>query len=628
PLRSPEAAKRLKGVGGQYYEVLTKSVKGAGKNKKAFQPAVNKFSSVAAAGLVALLELEAADPPSLGSFSMESLLGKINDLLDPRCNANLNQRVEYYLDANNIDPGWLQIKKLISSNASIDLDLPFIKERKRKDACPSGRMYELTDTGRAMAKRLKLYARTLVESGPLRQLPDTTVDEEFGMVTMSMDFREGGGGGKSLHRYCDELDRYALMPRMISSCFFSLTSLRPSRGVPYVVRELKVADYIFFIGDKLAPILIERKTAEDVASSLHDGRWERQQRNMRKAQFVLGGGPARRCQICCDPSKRTVHGGNVGRRNWSQSVDDVENAIGTLPSLGFSVMRSKGHLHTVTILARIVSDVSWRANNKSIDAHFNYAQFMTRVKHVSEEMGDPPSDPQHQNPAPPIVVENRRTAASSSHASASAAASSVPKNSTFDEGAARAQLEHNEAAAELRKLSIAALKERCKERDEKISGKKDDLIARLLKPRKPEILILRARRKLYVPRVPSSNAAIMVALVLHHTPGSQGITKERLMVLAEETGVSKESMSGDGGSFYDGWSGVKQLLDGDPALVRKEKGFRYSLTTQRKCPPRLCANLLHTALAPILHWHAFRNYSAPNMCGIAVAKGKWAIPMS
>lgn len=65
---------------------------------------MNKFSSVAAAGLVALLELEAANPSSLGSFSMESLLGKINDLLDPRCNANLNQRVEYYLDANNIDP--------------------------------------------------------------------------------------------------------------------------------------------------------------------------------------------------------------------------------------------------------------------------------------------------------------------------------------------------------------------------------------------------------------------------------------------------------------------------------------------------------------------------------------------
>ena len=42
---------------------------------------------------------------------------------------------------------------------------------------------------------------------------------------MSMDFREGGGGGKSLHKMCDHLD---------------------TRGVPYVVRELKIADYIFF----------------------------------------------------------------------------------------------------------------------------------------------------------------------------------------------------------------------------------------------------------------------------------------------------------------------------------------------------------------------------------------------
>ena len=67
---------------------------------------------------------------------------------------------------------------------------------------------------------------------------------------------------------------------------------------PYVVRELKIADYLFFTGDKLAPILIERKTAENVlSSSLHDGRWERQQRAMRKAQFILGGGPERRCQI-------------------------------------------------------------------------------------------------------------------------------------------------------------------------------------------------------------------------------------------------------------------------------------------------------------------------------------------
>ncbi len=80
--------------------------------------------------------------------------------------------------------------------------------------------------------------------------------------------------------------------------------------------------------------------------------------------------------------------------------------------------------------------------------------------------------------------------------------------------------------------------------------------------------------------MPSCNAALMVALLLNHVPGTQGMAKERLMVLAEEIGVSGcESMGGDGG-FYDGWAGVKQLLQGDPALVRKEKGNRYSLTTQ------------------------------------------------
>ncbi|KAL9181063.1 hypothetical protein ACHAXT_009868 [Thalassiosira profunda] len=58
---------------------------------------------------------------------------------------------------------------------------------------------------------------------------------------------------------------------------------------------------------------------------------------------------------------------------------------------------------------------------------------------------------------------------------------------------------------------------------------------------------MRARRKEYCPKIPSSNAALMVALLLNHVPGTQGMSKERLMVLAEETGVSKESMSGDGG---------------------------------------------------------------------------------
>jgi hypothetical protein len=54
--------------------------------------------------------------------------------------------------------------------------------------------------------------------------------------------------------------------------------------------------------------------------SISDGRWRRQQHAMRKAQYILGGGEERRCQLCYliegDTSTRIVHGGFIGRRAW------------------------------------------------------------------------------------------------------------------------------------------------------------------------------------------------------------------------------------------------------------------------------------------------------------------------
>jgi len=580
PLRSAEATRRIKGVGGSLYELLKDTT--AGPDAKApFVPRQNKYSCVAAAALVALLELEEENDSVAGQyFPMEVLIRKTNQLLDSRAKATLDQTVEKYLDPNTLDPNWGQVKKLCSTNSNADLGGPFIKERKKKQACTSGVVFELLDIGREMASKLRDLAKAPpVEPGPLRQLPSDSVDEEFGNVTMSMDFREGGGGGKSLHKMCDQLD---------------------TRGVPYVVRELKIADYIFFVNDKLAPILIERKTADDLAGSLHDGRWERQQRSMRKAQYVLGGGEARKCQICYiiegDANKRKVHGGNVGRRSWFQSVEDVENAIESLPSLGFSVMRSKGHLDTIGILAKVAADVSWKVKNGVIDVEFTYQQFLRRVKDVSNDKGDPPTSREHQNPAPPIVVANHNSQPAPSPDNVNGNDGDVPAPHA-DQDPRQNPEENSEVTAELNKLSIQVLKDRCKERGEKIGGKKADLIARLLKPRKPEILLMRMRRNEYVPKVPSSNAALLVALLLHHIPGTQGMTKERLMVLAEETGVSKESMSGDGG-FYDGWSGMKQLLEGDPALVRREKGHRYSLTTQ---PPESAGIAVASALHLLAH---------------------------
>jgi hypothetical protein len=186
---------------------------------------------------------------------MEDLIMLINTMLDPQSMAALTKTPDYYLEKNTMDPGWAQIKKTCSPNIHAGLGA-LIKQRKKKNRCPSGIVYELTDEGRIIAKRLE---RTLREGpiapGPLRQLLKDEVDREFGSVTISMDFREGGGGSKSLHKMCDNLER---------------------EGVPYVVRELKIADYLFFVGDLLAPMLVERKSVDDVAASLVDGRWERQ----------------------------------------------------------------------------------------------------------------------------------------------------------------------------------------------------------------------------------------------------------------------------------------------------------------------------------------------------------------
>ena len=98
-----------------------------------------------------------------------------------RAKTSLNQTVEKYLDPNTLDPGWGQVKKLCSTNAASELGGPFMKERKKKHACDSGVVYQLLDSGREMALKLRQLAEAgPVEPGPLRQLPSDTVDEEFG----------------------------------------------------------------------------------------------------------------------------------------------------------------------------------------------------------------------------------------------------------------------------------------------------------------------------------------------------------------------------------------------------------------------------------------------------------------
>jgi len=557
PIRTAQAAAHLKGIGNELEVVLRESEK-ACKDKPYFPPN-GKFSSVAASCLVSLLEHEQSNRSEkvVPRCTMEALIGRINQLTHHKGKMPVfPKETSYYLDKKNLDPGWMQIRKLCSSNINAGIE-QMIKERKNKKLCASGVTFELLDEGKELATSLqKVVRKGIVEPGPLRQLASFTVDEDYGNVTMSMDFREGGGGSRSLHGMCDLLDDHRL---------------------PYVVRDLKISDYVFFVGNKLAPILIERKTAEDVAASLADGRWRRQQHSMRKAQYVLGGGSGRKCQICYliegDASRRTVHGGRVGRMAWNQSLEDVEAAIAELPSLGFSVMKSMSKMGSMNILAEVARDVNWRSKNGSIDCTHTYEEFVSAVKRSDDKEGDPPTEEEHMNPAPP-VVEGTATAGQSTARALESAFTDEPMANT--RATAEEEAAPSEREQELKKLSLATLKQLCKERDEKVTGSKSDLIQRMLKPRKPEIILARKRQGQYVPKVPSANAAIMVALLLNHRQGSEGLEKSKIMMLADELGISKDPMGGNGG-WYDGWSSIKDTLSGDPPLVFVKKK-KYSLT--------------------------------------------------
>lgn len=306
PIRSPEAAAHYApGVGDVLLKIFKEAPK-VGRNNQPYNPPNGLYSCAAAGALVALLDHEGSGEEPC---SMEMLLQRVNSNTHNTSSKGgplFDKSFDYYLEKENQDISWMQINKLCSS---------LIKKRRRKNASLSGIVLELTDEGRQEAVKIRRRGSGPLPPGPLRQLAADSVDEEFENITISMDYREGGGGTNKLHEMCKYFD---------------------DQKVPYVVRDLKIADYIFFIGDKLAPVIIERKTLEDVAKSLVDGRWERQQRNMRKAQYILGGAN-RKCHLCYiiegDIDRVTVHGGYVGRR-----ADGVVSGI--LPSLWYSYFRT------------------------------------------------------------------------------------------------------------------------------------------------------------------------------------------------------------------------------------------------------------------------------------------------
>jgi hypothetical protein len=204
-------------------------------------------------------------------FSLETLIPKIDQRLRPECPGRLGRTTDadngaaFYLQPSTKSAEFRQIEKLLSKHAYTQVvdgvktqsEMPYIKSHTIKGQ----RYFELTALGYQKAEMISM--RTFPAAlGHYRTSNLSRVEPRYNQICLAVDSREGGGGTssrKTLHEMCNTLDL---------------------SKIPYFVGPLAIGDYAFFSGNRLCPILVERKSVQDVAQSIHDGRWESQKRRM------------------------------------------------------------------------------------------------------------------------------------------------------------------------------------------------------------------------------------------------------------------------------------------------------------------------------------------------------------
>lgn len=244
--------------------------------------------------------------------------------------------------------------------------------------------------------------------------------------------------------------------------------------------------------------------------------------------------------------------------------EDVKRAIASLHKEGFKVIHTKDYRGSLNEIATIAKEVVKNAKSRSITCTHTYPDFEQLMKQKS-----------HYNEM--ISYQHRL------HDNVGSAAQTVSVDRhDFPSVITQTNGINKSLEKEYLKCTNKQLKEICKQRALKCTGNKSELIQRLLaKDPRPKILIERARKDHYVPKVPSCNAAILVALLLNPNTSME---KDDLMSSANDNGISEGKMYGQGrgGPYtYDGWSGMKQMTHETPHLIHSRRR-QYSLTEEGK----------------------------------------------
>ena len=270
----------------QIGETITAHLAETEKNGSRFSnlpPKRGTYCSAAAALLVTLLEeteraegLDGPDAKDAGVIGKLRLLECAEDVSEQKGEWVKRDAYEVAMRDGVKAPRCAAAQQLASMES-----LGLVKEMQRKKLCATHDAYKLTDEGRRRAFAVRASGEA-AEAGP-KYSHGRVQPGERGAVVLLVDEREGGGTKHNLGSLADALTRHG--------CRFETRVLPTGLG-----------DYQFVLADgatggsggreRVVPRIIERKSAEDVALSLKDGRWAKQQAAMQLTKHEAFGGRA------------------------------------------------------------------------------------------------------------------------------------------------------------------------------------------------------------------------------------------------------------------------------------------------------------------------------------------------
>ena len=308
--------------------------------------------------------------------SLVDLIPEIDRRLRPECPSKLERKgetdhgVAFYLTQSTVSAEFKQIEKLL---VPIDVELldgtvqvtTYLKKR----SVGGKQHYELTPKG--FEKAVIISKRDLpAPIGHYRCSNLYRVLPKYDKICVAVDLREGGAAGKYrkvLHEMCNRLDM---------------------QKIPYFVNTLNIGDYCFFSGEKLCPILVERKSVQDVAMSIDidDGRWTKQKHRMYQGQFVFGYDNCRMAYIIEGKvEKHLVSKGFIGNARHKVSKELFDQEVANLEKEGFDVLRTSNVENSMFQLARWAESVATDVRRGRLKPRFTYNEFVEEVKKIPSQ---------------------------------------------------------------------------------------------------------------------------------------------------------------------------------------------------------------------------------------------------